>query len=277
VRDRLLRDGFAILAVVFVGLRLLAIEPWAQSVDAYAYWSTRGGVHYTGDTGAIGSYLYTPAFAQVLWPLIQLPWPVFSALWTAFLCLVYWLLVGRLALPILLTVAVPFEIVSGNVHLLYAAAIVIGFRFPAAWALMLLTKVTPGIGLIWFAVRREWSSLAWAMGVTTAITIVSYLLAPGAWAQWLDLVIRSLGGPIVTTGPHLPAPLIVRLPIAAIIVAWGGLTDRRWTVPIAVTLALPVVWFNSLATLVALVPLLRLDHRPFHVALPDRVRGGSPA
>ncbi|HTC85513.1 MAG TPA: hypothetical protein VK656_02350, partial [Candidatus Acidoferrum sp.] len=43
-------------------------------------------------------------------------------------------------------------------------------------------------------------------------------------------------------------------------VAWGGLTDRRWTVPIAVTLALPVVWLNGLAILVALAPILALDH-----------------
>ena len=43
MRNRLLRDGYIILAIVFIGLRLFDIEPWADSVDAYAYWTTRSG------------------------------------------------------------------------------------------------------------------------------------------------------------------------------------------------------------------------------------------
>jgi hypothetical protein len=277
VRYRLLRDGFIVLAAVFVGLRLLAVDPWIQSVDAWSYWSTRGGVEYVGDPGAMGSYLYTPPFGQLLWPLIQLPWPVFCALWTAMLCAVYWLLVGRLALPLLLTIAIPFEIVSGNVHLLYAAAIVVGFRYPAAWALMLITKLTPGVGLVWFAVRREWAALAAAFGLTGAIVAISYIVSPGAWAEWFGLVTRSFGAQLVTTGPYVPIPFLVRLPVAVALVAWGGLTERRWTVPVAVTLALPVVWFNSLATLVALIPLLAVDRAPLAVALPRVAHHGSPA
>jgi hypothetical protein len=90
-------------------------------------------------------------------------------------------------------------------------------------------------------------------------------------------VTRSFGVPLVTTGPYLPIPFLVRLPVAVALVAWGGLTERRWTVPVAVTLALPVVWFNSLATLVALVPLLAVDRAPLAVALPRVAHHGSPA
>ena len=50
------------------------------------------------------------------------------------------------------------ELAGGNISLLLAVAIVVGFRWPAAWAFVLLTKVTPGIGLLWFVVRREWRS-----------------------------------------------------------------------------------------------------------------------
>ena len=93
MRDRLLRDGFVILAVVFVGLRLFAIKPWADSVDAYAYWTTRDGVFYdAATTGRIGSYLYSPAFAQVLAPLVWLPIAVFTAIWTALNCATLWFL-----------------------------------------------------------------------------------------------------------------------------------------------------------------------------------------
>ncbi len=256
MRDRLLRDGFFILAVAFVVLRLFAVKPWDQSVDAYAYWATRDGDFYGGAAGVLGSYLYSPAFAQLLAPITWLPWPVFAACWTALLLLVYRLLAGRLALPLLLFIPLPFEIVSGNVHLLYAAAIVAGFRWPAAWALMLLTKITPGVGLIWFAVRREWRALAIVTAATVGIAGLSFLLDPVAWRAWVDLLAVNASGVGETPGWYLPIPLLPRLIAAALLVTWGGITDRRWTLPIAVTLALPIVWLNSLAILVALVPIL---------------------
>jgi hypothetical protein len=260
VRDRLLRDGFVILAVVFVALRLFAMKPWADSVDAYAYWSTRDGVFYdAATTGRIGAYLYSPAFAQLLAPLVWLPLAAFTALWTALNSATLWFLLRRLALPSLLFVPIAFEIVSGNVHLLYAAAIVIGFRWPAAWALMFLTKVTPGVGVVWFLVRREWRSLAIAIGVTAAIAAVSYALDPGQWGRWIELlrseVAGSAGGTLETVGWYLPIALLPRLGLAVVVVAVAGLTDRRWVLPIGVVLAMPVVWINSLAVLAACVPL----------------------
>jgi glycosyl transferase family 87 len=271
VRDRLLRDGFVILAAVFVVLRLLAIEPWVQSVDAYAYWATRGGDLYgSAEAGRIGAYVYSPAFAQLLAPFVRLPWPLFCAGWTALLCLVYWRLVGRLALPLLLFIPIPFEIVSGNIHLLIGATIVLGFRYPAAWALPLLTKVTPGIGLLWFAVRREWRSLGLALGATAVVSAVSLVVAPDAWREWLALLVRDAAAPLETPGWYAPIPLLVRLPVAAVIVTWGALTDRRWTVPVAVTLSLPILWLNSLAILAALPALGAVYPRP------SAIRAGAP-
>jgi hypothetical protein len=260
VRDRLLRDGFVILAVVFVALRLFAMKPWADSVDAYAYWSTRDGVFYdAATTGRIGAYLYSPAFAQLLAPLVWLPLAAFTALWTALNGATLWFLLRRWALPSLLFVPIAFEVVSGNVHLLYAAAIVIGFRWPAAWALMFLTKVTPGVGVVWFLVRREWRSLAIAIGVTAAIAAVSYALDPGQWGRWIELlrseVAGSAGGTLETVGWYLPIALLPRLGLAVVVVAVAGLTDRRWLLPFGVVLAMPVVWINSLAVLAACVPL----------------------
>ena len=83
------------------------------------------------------------------------------------------------------------EVAGGNVSLLLAVAIVVGFRWPAAWALVLLTKLTPGIGLLWFAVRREWRSLAIALGATAAIVAVSFVILPDQWRDWVDVVIRN--------------------------------------------------------------------------------------
>ncbi|HUQ77857.1 MAG TPA: glycosyltransferase family 87 protein [Patescibacteria group bacterium] len=260
MRSRLLRDGFVILALAFVALRLLEIKPWADSVDAYAYWTTRDGVFYDGAaTGRIGAYLYSPAFAQMLAPLVWLPLAVFTAVWTALNIATLWFLLRRWALPSLLFVPIAFEVVSGNVHLMYAAAIVIGFRWPAAWALMILTKVTPGIGVVWFLVRHEWRSFGIALGATAAITAGSLVLDPGHWVRWVEVLraeaTATASGDVSTTGWYLPVALAPRLLIAVIVTAAGALTNRRWLVPVAVVLAMPVVWLNSLAVLAACVPL----------------------
>lgn len=255
VRDRLLRDIYVVIALAFVALRLFSIAPWDQSVDAYAYWSTGAGDVYGGATGAMGSYLYSPAFAQTLTPVSWLPWPIFNALWTIMNVALLWWLVGRWALLSLLFLPIPFEIISGNIHLLLAAAVVVSFRYPAAWAFAALTKVTPFVGVLWAVGRRDARAIVQATVATLAIAALSFVLAPDLWRRWIDLLIADVGRPLVTLGWYLPVPLLPRLVAAAALALWGGWTDRRWTVPVAVTLALPVVWLNSLAILAALVPL----------------------
>ena len=256
--NRLARDGYVLLAVAFLLLRLLQVPPWDQSVDAYAYWSTAHGPMYDGQTaGAMGAYLYSPAFAQLIRPLTILPWPVFVTIWTGFNLAIVWWLLGRWSLPAMLFIPIPFEIVSGNVHLMYAAAIVLGFRASFTWALPILTKVTPGIGIAWFAVRREWRQLGLAVAVTGVIVAVSYALDPALWRQWIDVIAASSSTP-TTVGWYLPVALVIRLPIAIAVAAVAGLTGRAWLLPVAVTLALPVLWLNSLAILAACVTLSKV-------------------
>lgn len=209
----------------------------------------------------MGAYLYSPAFAQVLTPISWLPWPVFNALWTAMNVALLWWLVGRWALLSLVFLPIPFEIISGNIHLLLAATIVLAIRYPAAWAFAILTKVTPGVGLLWAVGHRDFRALFQATVATGVVAALSFALAPDQWRAWIDLLFADAGRPLVTLGWYLPIPLLPRLVAAAALVLWGGWTDRRWTVPVAVTLALPVVWLNSLAILAALVPLARERRR----------------
>ena len=180
---RLARDGYIILAVAFVLLRLFGVPPWDRAIDAFAYWSTRDGSMYDGAlAGTLGAYLYSPAFAEIMAPLVALPWQIFLAVWTAILLAAYGWTVRLAALPLLLFIPIPADIATGNIHLLFAAAIVAGFRFPAAWAFMALTKVTPFIGVLWFAARMEWRR-AIACGATAAIAGVSIALDPSAVAH----------------------------------------------------------------------------------------------
>ncbi len=123
------------------------------------------------------------------------------------------------------------EIWGGNIELLVALAIVLGFRWPAAWSFVLLTKITPGIGLLWFAVRREWRSLGIALAATAVVTAVSFALMPDAWWRWPQVLASNLGKN--GTWAAVPIPFAVRLPFALVLVVWGALKNHRWAVPIA--------------------------------------------
>lgn len=129
-----------------------------------------------------------------------------------------------------------------------------GFRHPAAWALVPLTKVTPGIGLLWFALRREWRHLAVAGVATAGVTATSVLLMPSAWEGWL----RLMSQPAPMPSPYYWS-FWSRLPIAVALIAIGGWRGWRWTVPVAATLALPAFYITSPAMLVAAIPLARRD------------------
>ena len=86
------------------------------------------------------------------------------------------------------------EINAANIQILLALAVAKGLRHPAAWAIVLLTKVSPGIGLLWFLVRHEWRNLAIALAVTA-------LAGPRVRgvAGW---VLLALGVPLVVWAGH---------------------------------------------------------------------------
>ncbi|MHB8959212.1 MAG: glycosyltransferase 87 family protein [Candidatus Limnocylindrales bacterium] len=228
--------------------------------DARSYYGFNYADLYAGrtDWNAIGAYPYSPAFAQLLFPLNLLPWTPFVAAWTAILIAAVWFLTGPEYLLLGLAVGA-MEIAGGNVSLLLALAIVKGFRHPWTWAFLLLTKITPGVGLLWFALRREWRALAIALGATAAVAAVSYLLMPQAWRDWIDLLRGNTGKG--GTWAAIPIPLLVRGPVGVALIAWGARRNQRWTVPVGAMLALPALWYGSLSMLLAVIPLTTREER----------------
>lgn len=248
-----IRDGLAIVGCAVVVLIALA----GTGTDASSYWSFDPASPYAAATESLvgrDAFRYAPPIALALLPTHLLPFEAFRIAWLALelVCLVA-LLGPRWGLALVAVYPVALELSSGNIHLPLALAVAAGFRRPWTWSLVLLTKVTPGIGLLWFVVRREWRSLAVALGATLAIAVASFTFAPGLWADWLAML-RSDAGLTVPTGtPHLPIPFALRLPVALLLVGWGARTDRPWTVGVAATLALPTLWIQGLALLVAAV------------------------
>jgi len=253
--QRALRDGLVLAGLLFAAYLFLVVAPAARTFgfDAFAYWSVDSADPYGAEVGRFSAFTYSPAIAVLFDAFGAIPWPTFIWLWTAVQVATLLWLGGSRTLWLLAFPPVALELYHGNIHLLMAAAIVIGFRYPGIWALLILAKVTPGIGLAWFAVRREWRSLAIALGFTGGLALVSYLWMPAVWHDWVAYLTFAEGRP--TGQASIDIPLLLRVPVALAIVVWGARTDRRWTVPVAVTLALPVLWPSSFAICAACLPL----------------------
>ena len=269
IRLRALRDALVVLGLGILLVWFLVIAPEHQDVgrDAYAYWSVDQAQPYALAEGSTGAFTYPPPMVRLFAPLALVSWPVFLWLWLALqVATVAW--VGwRRSLLVLAFPPVAIELYYGNVNLLLAAAVALGFRYPATWAFVLLTKVTPGVGLLWFAVRREWRSLAIALGVTAAIVAVSLAFDAPLWRDWIEVV---KNGTIRETG-ILASSIWVRLAAAVAIVAWGARTDRRWTVPVAVNLGMPVLFPATLCVLLAILTLDRPELQPGTTAHDSRL------
>jgi hypothetical protein len=251
--------GLIALVAAWIGIVYFA-EPWSLSalpsgMDARCYWvpDLSNPYLHSNWTDQI-AYPYSPAFLQILEPIRLLPWQLFMAVWAAILMASMVYLTG----PRLILLGLAFfglmEIWGGNIELLVALAIVLGFRWPAAWSFVLLTKITPGVGLLWFAVRREWRPLAIAAAATVAVVAVSYVLMPYAWQTWPAVLAGNVGKG--GTWAAVPIPFLVRLPFAVVLVIWGARTNRRWTVPVSAMLALPALWYGGLSIMLATLPLL---------------------
>lgn len=262
-RSRRLRTSLTIMAVGYLAVRwylLLVSNDPILAADARTYWGAPLDDPYPGpQLGLPGAYLYSPAFLQALTPLRLLPWEVFHPVWAGlgFASLVF--LVGPVggALAVTLLPFVFRDLLVGNIHLILGAAMVLGLRYPAIWAFPLLTKVTPGVGVLWFAARGEWRRLLAAAATTVGIAAVSFVLAPELWVEWIE----RLRGDTGTAGSLYVSLIVVRLALAAAIVLYAGRSGRPWLIPIAVVIALPILWPDSLAILLACFPLLRAGGR----------------
>ena len=212
---------------------LAALVPYAEPVpaygpmfDAYGIWNAWSGGLYDIPWLEYEAYVYSPAFAQLIYPFTLLPWPVFAALWTGLaIGILFWMRVPwMLAFP-----GVIDDILRGNIHVFLAGAVVLAvWRQPwgaGAWAFPFLTKVTPGIGILWHPLRGEWRALWVGLGLTAAIVGVSVLLTPDLWAEWISLLAANVGAdPRIQV---IPLPFLVRLPIAVVLIVVAA----RWTRP----------------------------------------------
>ena len=243
---RTIRDDIDLERVLFVSLTiagavvLLVIAVTARNgADFDAYRSIDLGNIYVPTTEMSTRYAfrYSPPIAILMAPLAAVPFA--PALWFAGQLAALWYVGRRWALALVLFPPVGLDLVYGNVNLFIAAAIVAGFRRPGVWAFPVLTKVTPGVGIAWFAVRREWRALATALGIIAAAL-------RGGRSRRARVDSRMAGGPRLQCRGNAVRgnchPPLVPIDSGARRGHPGCPANRRWTVPVAVTLAMPVWW-----------------------------------
>jgi hypothetical protein len=239
--------------------------------DAHAYWLSDG---YGRPSQAQDAFSYSPP-VLLLFQAIRtiLPWEVFAYLYTISIALGIWVLAGPFTLFVIFIPHVATELSLGNIHIFLALVTVFGLRWPWLWSFVLLTKVTPGVGLVWFAVRREWRSLAIALGVTAGIALPTLVLFPDLWAGWFRV--------ITDAGPEAGGNLFARVVLGGAIVAVGAWRNWQWLVPVGSMLALPVLWslhgFSMLVAVLWYVRKLPLFSGESATETPRRSATGEPA
>jgi hypothetical protein len=216
--------------------------------DAHAYWLSDGYGRASQETDA---FSYSPPILFLFQAIrAVMPWELFAYVYSISIALGIWVLAGPFTLFVLFTPHVATEISLGNIHIFLALVTVFGLRWPWLWSFVLLTKVTPGVGLVWFVVRREWRSLWIALGVTALIALPTVVLYPQLWADWIRVVTEA--------GPGAGSLLALRVGLGAAIVGVGAWRNWPWLVPIGSMLALPILWsLHGLSMLVAVLWYVR--------------------
>lgn len=233
----------------------VVVGPQGAGYDLIAYWDVRLDDVYGRSFGSletVGAFRYTPPIAFLMAPLHMIPFNVLLVAWTIVLVVLVAWMSGRWTVAVLGSPALALSIYHANIDVLIAASIVLGMRWPGAWSFAILTKLTPGVGLLWFAVRREWRDLFLAIGVTLAIAIPTMIFAPSLWFEWVRML-----GDNVRLGTGNEIPLWIRLAVAAGATIFAAKTDRMWLMALAVAFVQPALGLRSFSVAVAAVALAR--------------------
>jgi hypothetical protein len=271
-----------VLAAIGASLLLVtALARWGAPSDEHAYWLAARrlieGLPLYDPAATIVTpfaYLYPPPLAQALVPVAAVvPSWLFSAGWTALMGLALFWLAGRDVLRALALIAFPpvaVEFWFRNVHLFLAVLVVLGLRqASASFAVGAAIKVSPALGIPYLALRWRWREAAIAAAVGAVMLAVSVALSPDAWRAYVDF---ALSVDPLQQSSFVAVPLPIRA-LAGLVVAIVAARLPRWAgdplLVVAVTLALPSLWFTGLSLLVAIVPLVAAEQRARAERLPE--------
>ncbi len=252
--------GAAILAVIVAFY-------WNGPGDSLAYWIAgdrlaHGLPIYTAPDIAFEPFAfhYPPPVAQVLAVVTMvLPAFAFSIVYRGLMLLALWDLAGRTMLKMLALIAfIPMAVAVRieNVEIFMALGIVLGLRrWPWLFTVGALIKVSPGLGLVYLAMRRQWRDLAISAALGAGIVIVSLVTVPDLWRGFIDAI---AGRADMVGNSLIPVPYSVRALTGFVLAVVGGAIGRRngeLLLVVAVTIANPGLSLQGFAVLAAAIPI----------------------
>lgn len=276
------RDAMLLLGLL-VGLAYAA-GLFATPVDAVNYWGAGPSLMlYPPSWSEVGEgfLFYPPPVAQISALLQPVGWAVFIVVLMVTIFGSFWYCCREWSLP-LVAAAIPFYLgvgpdwpatflsyaLIGNLQWVLAAVSILAIRHPALWAFLFFTKVTTAVGWLWHVARGEYGAAAMGAFASAVVLAISFVASPYMWADFISFAVRNAAlqdSPI----PMFPVPYVVRVPMSAALIVWGGRTDRAWTVPAGVGWALPAMY--GLGFLPFWVAALRMARSPTPLG------GDSPA
>jgi hypothetical protein len=260
------------VAVVWTSLALLVVwmlgGRFTFGDDLQAYWSAWQGPGLYEPGAKVGdlTFLYSPAFAQLTWPLGALPFALVRVLWGVAAVLAFAWIAWPLALPVRIG-AIGIGVCSavvGNLDWVIALVLALSIRWPGAWAMVAMTRITVVVAMLGLVASKRWRDLIIAGVTVTTIAALSFAVAPHLWFEWSAILARSAAAPedglwMVIAMP----PLWARLIAAALIASLA----RRWpaAIVVAAVVGSPDIWPWTAAILLACV---RFVAAPLAVAEP---------
>jgi hypothetical protein len=112
---------------------------------------------------------------------------------------------------------------------------------------------------VWFVLRGEWRLLRGFVVAFVLLLAVSFVAGPGLWQDWVQFLLDHGDN---SPGLGFVPPLLVRLPVAAVVLVYAVRTDRAWLLPVVMLLASPVVGTGNVALLAAVPRLLERRTSP---------------
>ena len=261
--------GLLVLAAIGSSLLLVvAVSRWGAPQDEHAYWLAArrlfdGLPLYDPTATSVTpyTYWYPPPLAQVLVPVAAiLSSDVFDIAWIVLLlvCLLGiadWRPVTALAMVAYVPVAV--ELWFLNVHLVLALLVVLAVRrWPWLFAVGAAIKLAPGLGVLYLLLRRRWVEALIAIVLGLVILVVSVIIDPNAWSGFITTIQARGPGDVSSI---VPVPYDVRVVVAVVVTVVAGLVRPRIGEPllvVAITIALPTLWLDAFALLIAIVPIV---------------------
>lgn len=265
------RVNLVVLALLAaVGASVLAVIVaffWNTPGDNFAYWIAgqrlaAGQAVYPAAEVAFEpfAYHYPPPLAQLLAPITMVvPALAYAIAYRALMLLALWDLAGRTMLKTLALLAfVPMAVALRieNVEIFMAIGIVLGLRrWPWLFTIGGLIKVSPGLGLVYLALRRRWRDLAVSAVLGAVIVGVSYALAPELWRAWIEAI---TGRADVIGNSLVPVPYSIRAVTGLLLTVAAGVVGRRrgeLLLIAGMTIANPGLSLQGFAVLAAALPI----------------------